>query len=86
MKVVPDTVGPVRFNRASSLESCADTISNSTSAALTAGPNLTVQVRVMLDPTGRMRLAASFVTTTEEGAGTNQHNIIIKINYNVSKG
>ena len=83
MKVVPVTVGPVRFNRISSLDSCASTISNGTSAAVTAGSNLTVQVRVMLDPTGRMRLAALFVTITEEGAGTNQYN---NYNYNVNVG
>ena len=36
----------------------------------TTGLNSTVQVRVTVDPTGRMGLTGSLVTVTEVGAGT----------------
>ena len=40
----------------------------------TFGLNSTVQVSMTLDPTGWMGLGLSLVTTTEDGAGTEEEN------------
>ena len=71
MKVVPVTVGPVGFSIVSSLDSCADTISNESSDSITAAEsNSTVQVTVIEDPTGWIVPLGLFVIITEDGAGT----------------
>ena len=74
MKVVPVTVGPVRFSGVPSLNSCASTNSNESSDSITAGPNSAVQVTEMWDPIERIVPLGSFVIVTEDGVGT------IKIN------
>ena len=48
----------------------------------TAGLNLTVQVRVILDPIGQIGLGMLLITVTEDGAGTILCNKLIILNHN----
>ena len=69
LKVVPVTVGPVRFSGVPFLDSCANTVSNESSDSITAGPNSTVQVTVTVD-TQRTMVSGLLVTVTDCGSGT----------------
>ena len=72
MKVVPDTVGPVRdsVNRVSSLDSCVSTISSETSDSITNGPNSITQFTVTEEVTSLTGLGGLLVTDTVAVEGT----------------
>ena len=70
MKVVPDTVGPVRVSGAPSLESCAETISSESSDSITDGPNSTTQFTATVEVISLTGLDGVLMTDTEAMEGT----------------
>ena len=70
MKVVPDTIGPLRASGAPSLESCASTISSEKSDSITDGSNSTTQFTVIVDTIALTGLDGVLVTDTEAAEGT----------------
>ena len=74
MKVVPDTIVPVRVSIVPSWKSCVSTINKWISEATTAALNSKVQVKVTLDPRiGRelgLELWSLLTSVIEDGVGT----------------
>ena len=70
MKVVPDTIGPLRARGAPSLESRASTISSERSDSITDGSNSTTQLTVIVDTIALTGLDGVLVTDTEAAEGT----------------
>ena len=68
MKVVPDTICPLKASGAPSLESRASTISRSDS--ITDGSNSTTQLTVIVDTIALTGLDGVLVTDTEAAEGT----------------
>ena len=70
MKVVPDTIGPLKASGAPSLESRASTISSERSDSITDGSNSTTQLTVIVDTIALTGLDGVLVTDTEAAEGT----------------